>query len=326
MTIPSSASIRKRLRMRHLQLMLALSESPSLRQAAEGLALTQPAATKSLQELEDVLGVSLFTRHARGLDPTVSGKAVMRYARVVFADMDELREELVAIQAGDVGKVRVGAVMAPAPDLLTHVIVKLKQAHPRLHIIVQIDTSDVLVHALQQDQIDIVLGRIPDGWPAQELSFETLGEEALSIVTRVGHPAAERGKLKLAALTEYAWIIQPHPSPMRQIIDQTFRENRVPPPVSTVETSSILTTLSVLRESDMLAVLPTSVARYYEDLNMLATLPVALHGRLAPYGLVLRKSRPPTPAMQLVIDMLRAGGATATGGMSEKGGPATVKP
>lgn len=117
--------------MRHLQLMLALSESPSLRQAAEGLALTQPAATKSLQELEDVLGVSLFTRHARGLDPTVSGKAVMRYARVVFADMDELREELVAIQAGDVGKVRVGAVMAPAPDLLTHVIVKLKQAHPR---------------------------------------------------------------------------------------------------------------------------------------------------------------------------------------------------
>jgi DNA-binding transcriptional LysR family regulator len=58
----------------------------------------------------------------------------------------------------------------------------------------------------------------------------------------------------------------------------------------------------------MLAVLPTSVARYYEDLNMIATLPVALHGRLAPYGLVLRKSRPPTPAMQLVIDMLRTGG------------------
>ncbi len=307
MTIPSSASIRKRLRMRHLQLMLALSESPSLRQAAQGLALTQPAATKSLQELEEVLGVSLFTRHARGLDPTVSGEAVMRYARVVSADLDELREELVAIQAGDVGKVRVGAVMAPAPDLLTNVIVTLKKAHPRLHIIVQIDTSDVLVHALQQNQIDIVLGRIPDGWPSEELSFETLGEEALSIVTRVGHSATQRGKLKLAALTEYAWIIQPHPSPMRQIIDQTFRESRVPPPVSTVETSSILTTLSVLRESDMLAVLPTSVARYYEDLNMIATLPVALHGRLAPYGLVLRKSRPPTPAMQLVIDMLRAG-------------------
>ena len=59
---------------------------------------------------------------------------------------------------------------------------------------------------------------------------------------------------------------------------------------------------------------------------MIATLPVALHGRLAPYGLVLRRSRPPTPAMQLVIDMLRAGGATATGGMEGKGGVATVKP
>ncbi len=311
MPIPTSPSIRKRLRMRHLQLMLTLSEASSLRKAAEALALTQPAATKALQELEDVFGVALFTRHARGLAPTIFGEAVMRYARVVFADLDELRDELVAIEAGDVGKVRIGAVMAPAPELLTQAIVQLKAAHPRLHIVVQIDTSDVLVQALKQDQIDIVLGRIPDGWPADDLSFETLDEEPLSIVTRAGHPAlAATGgpaRQRLAALTAYPWIVQPHPSPMRQIIDQTFREGRTAPPLSTVETSSILTTLSLLRESDMLAVLPTAVSRHYEALGMIAALPVPLRGQLAPYGLLLRKSRPPTPAMQLVIDTIRDG-------------------
>ncbi len=281
--------------------MVALSETVSLRSAADELAMTQPAATKALKELEDTVGVSLFVRHARGMEPTIFGEAVMRYARVVFEDLDELREELAAIEAGDIGKVRIGAVMAPAPELLTHVIVALKEAHPRLQITVQIDTSDVLVQALQQDQLDIVIGRIPDGFPALDLSFETLSEEALSIVARPDHPGERRptARPKLAELAQYPWIVQPHPSPMRQVIDQTFRESRVAPPVSTVETSSILTTLSLVRDSDMLAVLPSSVAQYYVAFNTIASLPTPLRGRLAPYGLILRKNRRIRPATQL---------------------------
>jgi DNA-binding transcriptional LysR family regulator len=307
MIAPASV-IRKRLRLRHLQLMVALSETESLRRAADDLAMTQPAATKALRELEDTIGVSLFVRHARGMEPTVFGEAVMRYARVVFEDLDELREELAAIEAGDIGKVRIGAVMAPSPELLTHTIVKLKEAHPRLQMAVTIDTSDVLVQSLQQDQLDIVIGRIPDGFPALDLSFETLSEEALSIVARPDHPAAlATVRPKLAELARYPWIIQPHPSPMRQVIDQTFRESRVAPPVSTVETSSILTTLSLLRDSDMLAVLPTSVAQYYVELAAIAAVATPLRGRLAPYGLILRKNRRITPATQLVIDSIRAG-------------------
>ncbi|MGF6267240.1 DNA-binding transcriptional LysR family regulator [Paraburkholderia youngii] len=197
---------------------------------------------------KDTLGVSLFVRHTRGMEPTIFGEAVMRYARVVFEDLDELREELAGIEAGDIGKVRIGAVMAPSLELLTHTIVKLKEAHPRLQMAVTIDTSDVLVQSLQQDQLDIVIGRIPDGFPALDLSFEKLAEEALSIVVRPDHPAAHMStRPKLADLARYPWIIQPHPSPMRQVIDQTFRESRVAPPVSTVGTSSILTTLSLLR-------------------------------------------------------------------------------
>ncbi|EEA00010.1 transcriptional regulator [Burkholderia sp. H160] len=88
--------------------------------------------------------------------------------------------------------------------------------------------------------------------------------------------------------------------------DQTFRESRVAPPVSAVETSSILPTLSLLRDSDMLAVLPSSVAHYYVALDAIATIPTPLRGRLAPYGLILRRNRRITPAMQLVIDSIRA--------------------
>jgi DNA-binding transcriptional LysR family regulator len=72
-----------------------------------------------------------------------------------------------------------------------------------------------------------------------------------------------------------------------------------------VETSSILTTLSLLLDSDMLAVLPTSVAQYYVDLGTMAALATPLRGRLAPYGLILRKNRRIRPATQLVIDAIR---------------------
>jgi DNA-binding transcriptional LysR family regulator len=133
-----------------------------------------------------------------------------------------------------------------------------------------------------------------------------LSEEALTIVARPEHPAVGMAaKPKLADLAKYPWIVQPHPSPMRQIIDQTFRESRVAPPVSTVETSSILTTLSLLRDSDMLAVLPSSVADYYSALDTIASLPTGLRGRLAPYGLILRKNRRISPATQLVIEAIR---------------------
>jgi DNA-binding transcriptional LysR family regulator len=304
--ISALSTMRHRLRMRHLHLIQALSACSSLRQAAEELAMTQPAATKALQEMEDILGVALFVRHSRGMEATIYGEAVTRYAKLVFADMEALHDELVGIDAGDMGKVRVGAVMAPAPDLLTRAIVALKASHPRLHITVQIDTSDVLVQALQQDQLDMYLGRVPDDMQARDFTFERIGEEHLSIVVGTHHPVVvDATPQAMSSLTGFSWIIQPHPSPMRQIIDQTFRETRVAPPVSTIETSSILTTLSLLRDSDMVAVLPTSVARYYADLKMIAIVPAVLVGTLAPYGLVMRSNRRITPACQRLIETIQ---------------------
>jgi DNA-binding transcriptional LysR family regulator len=305
--ISATASIRTRLRLRHLHLVVAIWEHGSLRRASEEIGMTQPAATKALQELEDLLGATLFERHARGIDPTVFGEAVIRYARVVFADLGTLREELVAIDSGNVGAVRLGSVMASSPDLLTSTIIALKQAHPRLRMTVQVDTSDVLVHALQQDQLDLVIGRIPNGWPADDLTFETLAEEPLTLVARPHHPATARTMpIRFSELAGYPWIVQPHPSPMREVIDQTFRDNRVASPENTIETSSILTTLSLLLAADMIAVLPASVARHYQEQGMLAVVPARLRGRLAPYGLILRSNRRAAPATQIVIDAIRS--------------------
>ena len=101
--INSLAHIKSRLHMRHLRLLSALSEEGSVRRTAEKLAITQPAATKILQEIEELLGQKMFVRTTNGLQPNGLGEAAIRYARLVFADLDSFHEEILAIESGHRG-------------------------------------------------------------------------------------------------------------------------------------------------------------------------------------------------------------------------------
>jgi DNA-binding transcriptional LysR family regulator len=304
--IPSVSTLHGRLKMQHLRLLVAIEERGSLRQAAEALTLTQPAVSKMLQDMEDILGVALFERHARGLRPTRFGGAATRYAKLVFADMAGLRDELVALESGKIGRVRVGAVMAPTPGLLANVIRRLNRDHPQLEIAVQVDTSDVLVPLLERDQLDLVLGRVPEGWDASGLAFEQLGEEGLAIVVGPDHPLARRRKPQFAELARFPWIMQPRPSPMRALIDRSFEDAGVAPPPSTIETAAVLMTTSLLTDSELIAVLPASVAAYYAQQGALTVLPLPLPRKLGPFGIVTRRGRPASAPMSVLIDALRA--------------------
>ncbi|MGO4306717.1 LysR family transcriptional regulator [Cupriavidus sp. RAF12] len=307
--IPSVTALHSRLKMQHLRLLLAIEERGSLRQAAEALTLTQPAVSKMLQDMEELLGVTLFDRHARGLRPTRFGGAATRYAKLVFADMAGLRDELVALESGKTGRVRVGAVMAPTPGLLAGVIRDLNRDHPRLEIAIQVDTSDLLVPLLERDQLDIVLGRVPEGWDSSGLAFEQLDEEGLAIVVGPQHPLCKRRRPSFAELTHYPWIMQPRPSPMRALIDRSFEDAGVAPPPSTIETAAVLMTTSLLADSELIAVLPASVAAFYEGLGALTVLPLPLPRKLGPYGIVTRRGRPVTASMSVLLDALRAAAA-----------------
>lgn len=306
MVQPTDA-IWKRLRPQHLRLVLALSARGTLRGAADDLGVTQPAATKALQELEDIVGVSLYVRHARGVRPTVFGSAMIDFARVILHELTHLRDALAAIEAGDIGRVRIGTIMAPTPGLLTQAVVALKIKHPRLQITIRVDTSDVLLDALRQRQIEMFFGRIPEDKPSDDLIFEPIGPENLSIVSR---PNLDRDPVHtdsgLSALADRRWILQPHPSPMRQIIKKTFQLQSIPFPTDVIETSSVMMTMSLLLSADMLAVLPTSVAEQYHQQGLLSILPVSLSGRLGQYGLVFRKSHIVTPAMRIFLEEIRS--------------------
>jgi DNA-binding transcriptional LysR family regulator len=303
--IPEAALIHSRLRLRQLRLMLALEELGSLRRAADEIGMTQPAATKMLHEAEGLLGVELFERLPRGMRATPFGETVIYYARMVFAELSGMREELAALESGNLGRVTVGAIPALASGLLTRTIATLKKSHPRLSMSIQVDTSDVLVQALQQDQLDVVLGRIPTGARADDLLFDSLGEEELCVIAGAQNPVASAASLTWTELQGMTWVLQQHPSPMRAIVNQAFHNARVDIPSSIVETTSIMTLLSLLQQTDMIGVTPRSVIEDYPGRHLLAELPIVFEPRLPPFGLITRRHRIKSSAMQAFISAVK---------------------
>lgn len=297
--------IKKRLRMRYLRLLLIFSEEGSLKKAAEKMLITQSAATKALKELETLIGKPLFDRTHNGLIANELGNAVIRYAELVFADMDSLHEEIIALDAGHLGTVRIGAMTSLEGTLLPKAIARIKKDHPKLNILVSFMTSDLLIQALNRGQLDLLVTRLPHGYEYEGLEFELFGEEHFQIVVGRQHPQNSETSISIKDLTSYSWIVHPQSTPLRDVFHRIFSEARLNTPLNLVETSSIMFSASLVQQTDMVCIMTKSYAEYYTRLGVIKQLPITLPCSLPNYGLIYRKNRPVTPAMALTCSILR---------------------
>src|SRR6476620_7631328 len=141
MTNYSHWYIRARLKTRQLLLIVALAEEGNIHRAAQVLNMTQPAASKLLKDLEDVLEVSLFERLPRGMRPTWYGETMIRHARVALASLNQAHDELMGLKAGRFGQVAVGCITAPGLALLPPAVALVKREQPSLRVSMEIETS-----------------------------------------------------------------------------------------------------------------------------------------------------------------------------------------
>ncbi len=300
---PQTPQILNRLRMRQVALLLAIGRHGTLRAAAGELGMTQPAASKMLQELEHAMGHPLFERAGRGLRLTDVGRCVMGYFQGLQGSLDALTRELEGIEQGGTGKLHIGSIMAASPELLSRALLALKQLHPSLAIEITVDTSDRLTESLRRGDLDLVIGRVPEG-TLDDIDFRPVAKEALSVVAHPEHPLAGRPKVAFADLLNHPWILQPRGSPMRDVLEQEFRRQRAPLPRGLIETSSILTTMNLLVRSDMIAVIPAEVASRYESHRMLACIKYTVRQQLGVFGCMTARGRPPSRAVTQLLSLL----------------------
>ncbi len=300
----SNPMTRGRLKTRHIVLLVHLDDQRSVLRAAKAANMTQPGASKLLTDLEESLGVQLFKRHARGIEPTQYGEIMIRHARSALAEMDRAQDEIAALRSGLAGQCRIGAVVSAGTGLAPTAVVSLKQQHPRIRVSIEIENSAVLVGRLLKGDIDIALARVADAHGADELSFEALAGEKHHVIARVGHPLAGKRHLSLADLVEQPWILPPSGGLLRDRIDAMFVQQGLGLPRNLVETTYISVIISLLQKTDMVAAWQDVNVEPYRKAGLLALLPLTLDAQMEPFGIVTRRNHQMSPSAEAMLKCL----------------------
>ncbi|MBV8622888.1 MAG: LysR family transcriptional regulator [Herbaspirillum sp.] len=305
-SLQSLNSLLSRLRMKQLQLLIALDDHKSLHKASSALAMTQSAASKSLAELEAVLDAQLFERTKAGLVPNQFGHCVIRYARLMATDLGSLCEEMAQIRSGRGGRLAVGAVMGAVPQIIVPAVDALQRRHPELSIDIVEDTSVHMLALLDEGHLDLLVARASVSDNPGKYHYQPLSEEPLSVVVSAEHPRVRGKSMSLAALAGYRWITYPSHMPLHAVLEREMDLAGLSMPGNTISTASTFVTVALLQQgADMVSILPTAVAEMFVRRGMLRILPVTLRSMSQTIGIVTRKGGQLSPAGEAFVRLLR---------------------
>ena len=302
--------VRTKLKTRHMFLLIALDEARNMHQAATEANMTQPGASRMLNDIEDLLGVQLFERLPRGVQPTACGQTMISHVRLALAHLAHGQESIATLQAGLSGQVVIGTIIAPALTLVPQAIARAKEEAPGMCIGIEVSTSNDLVLRLKQERLDFLIGRILEQEDERELLYEDINEEHECVVARQGHPILDRPNLSLKDLSNAKWILSPRGSLLRNRFDMIFRRADLDMPANVVETTSMSIVTSLLQQTDFLHVMPMDAARYYVQSGELALVPIEIPCKMESYGIITHRNHVLSPGANLLLRHIRDVAAT----------------
>lgn len=298
-----------RIKFRHLQCFLAVAQHGSLQKAAGILSITQPAVSKTLKELEELLAVRLFERGRRGAMPTREGEAFMRHAG---ASVSALREAVASVAQAGSGAgavVTLGVLPTVAPSLMTAVLLQLDKpqagepASPRLRI--HTASNPQLLGQLRQRELDMVIGRFAEPSHMLGLSFEHLYAEPLVLAARPGHPLLSEAPDPLRQLDRFTVVLPMQGTAIRHSADSFLLQRGLGALQRTLETLSVSMARHYTAASDAVCLFPLGALAAELASGALVRLPVNTAGTEERVGLTLRADMAATAEQQRVIQAVR---------------------
>lgn len=302
--VHSRLSLARRLRLQQLVIFEKVAEVGSILGASRELALSQPAVSKSIHELEQQFGEALFIRGKRGVVLTEFGVLLEQRAKSVLAELRYMAEELNDWQSGNSGHVIVGTLIVASVTLLPEAITRLRQEAPDVVVTVRVGPNSTLFAALSRGELDVVVGVLPNDAPVSKdaaagrapLTHVPLYAEALRVVVGSKNPLARRRKMRLADLHHLEWIVPTQESVAHASVREYFRKEGLDMPARRVESVSILTNLWLVSSGAMVALMPESVADRFAAAGMVSILPMEGLGPFSDVGYTVRSDRPPGAA------------------------------
>jgi DNA-binding transcriptional LysR family regulator len=306
-TGPVDERVMRRLKLRELRILTTVAQAGSMGKAAAKLAISQPAVSKAVGEMEHTLGVALLDRTAQGVEPTLYGRALLKWATAVFDDLRQGVREIEFLADPTGGEVRVGCSEMMNTGLLPAVIDRMSRQYPRLVFsVMQASTIAAQYRDLRERRVDFVFGRVMTPIEDEDMNAEILFEDPLIVVAGTGSKWLRRRKIDAAELIGEQWCFAPYDlAPIGPFIAQAFRARGLGVPRLTVMSNSPHLYYAMVHTGRFLSLAPASTLRLSGKRLGLKALPVDIPIQSAPRGIVTLKNRTISPAAQLFIECAR---------------------
>lgn len=234
-----------------LRYFLQVAERGNFTRAAEDLTISQPALSRSIQKLEDELGQPVFERKTRSVSLTEAGILLQSRAQQMLTILDDTKAEIT--DDGESGRVRIGAIPTIAPYFLPGLLRKFSSEFPKATVIVQENTTDVLLKSCTQGEIDLAVLALPV--PAKYLEVEELFEEELLLVLPPDHPLLKKSKIHLSDVEPLPFVLLDEAHCLSENI-ATFCRQKSFQPVAVERTSQLAMVQELVSLSHGVSMIP----------------------------------------------------------------------
>ena len=298
----------RNVQLRHLRCLVAVAQERHLARAAERLALSQPAVSKTLSELEAIVGTRLVERSKagrRGVQGlTAAGEQLLAHALRVLEALDASAQAVAPAAGGRIERLRIGALPSVAPALLPQALARLRDGWPQVQIVVKSAANAALLDELRAGELDLVVGRMSDPRLMGGLSFELLHTEPLVFAVRAGHPLALPAASVQAVLGSPLVVYGEGTIP-RHNTESFLSARGLVLPTNALQTLDVAVARALVAVSDAVWITPLGAARGELADGRLVQLRIETAGTEEPVGLLQRSDAEPSALRAAMAVLLR---------------------
>ena len=298
-----------RLRLRDLHVFFTVAQDGSMSKAAARIGVSTPTVSEVIAGLEHGLGVRLFDRGPKGVEPTRYGDALLKRALTVFDELKQSIKDIEYLEDPASGEIRISSPLAIAFTVIPHVFERFTERYPRVVLHFDEVTSSAATRdyrELRERKYDLILER---GSPtetevraADDLNIETLFDDQLVIVAGSKNKwATRRRKIDLAELVNEPWIMQAPHVWNHLVLSEAFRARGLAMPRASMVTLSMSVITHFLAGGRFITSMPRSVAHF----KSLKILPLDLPSRPWPVNVVTLRNRTLSPVVDRFIESAR---------------------
>lgn len=294
----------QRIRLRHLHTFVAVAQQGTLGRAAETLNLSQPALSKTLNELEQLTGTRLFERGRLGAQLTLVGEQFLTHAVKVLDALNTAGQALNRKEGLSNDIVRIGALPTAALGILPSVIGQFHQQQKDMTLQVATMNNTMLLAGLKSGEIDIGIGRMSDPELMSGLNYELLFLESLKLVVRPGHPLLQE-TVTLSRVMEWPVVVSPKGTLPRQNAEALLQSQGCKIPTGCIETLSASLSRQLTVDYDYVWFVPSGAVKDDLRRGLLAALPIPTQGAGEPIGILTRVDATLTAGSQTLLSAIR---------------------